>query len=155
MTRTEYEARRRRLDEELRIGMELLKAGHQAQVQMLDLLWKTATAEVDSAPGPAPSTPPPAPLPERRPPLRRGAGELVNEVAAVLPRLPEIFTKDDVGTALGAPPDRTSFHRVMRQLEDAGWVKTEELGRGRYPTSYRRLVAAAPPPDAGDGAEIS
>lgn len=154
MTRTEYEARRRRLDEELRIAMELLKAGHQAQVQMLDLLWKTAGEETSPAPGPAPAARPPAPLPEPRP-RRRGAGELINQVAALLPRLPEVFTKDDVEKAMGEPPDRTSFLRVMRQLETAGWLRTEELGHGRYPTSYRRLVAAAPPPDPGDAAQIS
>jgi hypothetical protein len=154
MTRTEYEARRRRLDEELRIAMELLKSGHQAQVQMLDLLWKTAAAETVPAPGPAPSAPPPASVPEPRP-RRRGAGELINEVATLLPRLPEVFTKDDVENALGETPDRTSFLRVMRQLEGAGWLRIEQFGHSRYPTSYRRLVAAAPPPEPGDAAEIS
>lgn len=44
MTREEYEARRRRLDEELRAALEMVKAGHQAQVQALDLLWRIGSA---------------------------------------------------------------------------------------------------------------
>lgn len=65
MTRQEYEERRRRLDEELRTGRELLEASHQAQVRALDLHW---AAEEGGA------TPAAPPTEEKRP--RRAALEL-------------------------------------------------------------------------------
>jgi hypothetical protein len=38
MTRDDYEERRKRMDEELRAGIELLQAAHAAQVRALDLV---------------------------------------------------------------------------------------------------------------------
>lgn len=138
MTRNEYEARRRRLDEELRAAMELLKSGHLAQVQMLDLLWKMST---DGTAVPAtPATPPP-PAPPRRP-RRRGPGELVDEVIELLPELPEVFTKDDVAQALSEPVDRSSLFRVLQELQGSGWFKLDRPGQGRYATAYRQIRPA-------------
>lgn len=134
MTRNEYEARRRRLDDELRAAMELLKAGHQAQVQMLDLLWKLSTE--GTAVSTAPTAPPP-PEPQRRP-RRRGPGELLDEVIELLPRLPETFTKDDVAQALAEPADRSSLFRALQELQRAGWFKLDQPGQGRYPTVFRQ-----------------
>lgn len=134
MTRNEYEARRRRLDEELRAAMELLKSGHLAQVQMLDLLWKMST---DGTAVPAtPATPAPPATPSR--PRRRGPGELVDEVIELLPQLPEVFTKDDVAQALSEPADRSSLFRVLQELQMSGWFKLDRAGQGRYPTTYRQ-----------------
>ncbi len=147
MTRDEYEARRHRLDDELRVAMELLKAGHQAQVQALDLLWRMSTEGGATPPGPVP-----APAPARKP-RRRGAGELLTEVLAALPRLPELFTKDDVGKALPDPPDRASLFRVLRELKEAGRLRIESYGSGRFPTVYRQEPSAPPaasPRDAAD-----
>jgi len=149
MTRDEYEARRRRLDEELRFAMELLKAGHQAQVQALDLLWRIST---DGATAPAPSSAVPAPAPKAR---RRGPGELLQEVLAILPQLPEQFTKDDAVKALSDPPDRASLFRVLRELEEAGWLKIERFGSGRVPTVYRREPSASPAADPRDAANAT
>ena len=146
MTREEYEARRRRLDEELRAALEMLKAGHQSQVQTLDLLWRMSAE--GGAPPPEPASPP-----ESKAPRRRQAGVLLNEVAAVLPRLPELFTKDDVVQVLPETPDRASLFRVLQTLEMEGWLRTETFGRGRNPTIYRKLVPSAPPPEAGNAAE--
>jgi hypothetical protein len=42
MTRDDYEQYRRRLDEELRAGMELMQAAHAAQVRALDLVWMSS-----------------------------------------------------------------------------------------------------------------
>ncbi|MES1240374.1 MAG: hypothetical protein ABUT39_02025 [Acidobacteriota bacterium] len=139
MTRDEYEARRRRLDEELRAALELLKAGHQAQLQALDLLWKTSTDGGATPPGPAA-----LPAPERSRPRRRGPGELLQEVLAVLPGLPEVFTKDDVGKVLSDPPDRASLFRVLRELEESGRLRVERYGSGRVPTVYVREPSASP-----------
>jgi hypothetical protein len=146
MTREEYETRRRRLDEELRAALEMLKAGHQSQVQALDLLWRMSSE--GGAPPPEPASPP-----ESRTARRRQAGVLLNEVAAVLPRLPELFTKDDVVQVLPETPDRASLFRVLQTLEMDGWLRTETFGRGRNPTIYRKLAPSAPPPEAGNAVE--
>jgi hypothetical protein len=132
MTRDEYEARRRRLDEELRAAIEMLKAGHQAQVQALDLLWRISTGGA-AAPDPFPVLPSAAPKSRRR-----GPGELLQEVIAILPQLPEPFTKDDVSRALPDPPDRSSLFRVLQELEMTGRLRVESYGSGRLPTVYRR-----------------
>ncbi len=137
MTRSEYEARRRRLDEELRAVMESVQAGHQARIQLLDLMWSMSSSGM-----PGPETPPPAaaepPEPEL-PPRRRGAGELLDGILEVLPRLPELFTKDDIEKALGERINRSSLFRVLRELERDGWLRTEAPGSGRSPTTYRRM----------------
>lgn len=130
MTRDEYEERRRRLDEELRAGKELLEASHRAQVRALDLHW---VAEQGRA---APDLAPP---PEKRP--RRPALELHSEVLERLDELPEVFTKDDLCRALGEAPDRRALYRVMTDLAREGWIRLEDRGAGRIPSSYRRLAS--------------
>ena len=147
MTRDEYEVRRRRLDEEMRAAIELVKAGHQAQVQALDVFWRTSGGAA-----PEPEAPPP---PEPRRPRRRGVGELREEVKEILPRLPALFTKDDVEKALTEPADRASLFRVLQELEEEGRIKTEAPGRGRNPTVYRRQDSAASAEDSGDGDETA
>ena len=151
MTRSEYEARRRRLDEELRAVLEAVQAGHQARVQLLDLMWGMSSTGVSEPQAPPPAAPMP-PEPEPRP-RRRGAGELLDGVLEILPGLPELFTKDDIEKALGERIDRASLLRILRELEEDGWLRTETLGRGRYPTVYRRMHSPTLPPDSGDGAE--
>ena len=130
MTREEYDERRRRLDEELRAGRELLEASHRAQVRALDLHWM---AEQGSAV--------PEPPPERRP--RRPALELYDAVCERLDDLPEVFTKDDLCRALGETPDRRALFRVMQDLAREGWIRLEDRGAGRIPSSYRRLASPA------------
>lgn len=132
MTRSEYEARRRRLDEEMRVAIALVKAGHQAQVQALDVFWRTSGEG-----GPEPEAPPP-PEPEAHA-RRRGAGELRAEVEEILLQLPETFTKNDVEKRLKEPADRASLYRVFQELQKDGWLKAEDFGRGRNPARYRQL----------------
>jgi hypothetical protein len=151
MTRSEYEARRRRLDEELRAVLEAVQAGHQARVQLLDLMWGMSSTGALEPESPPPATPMP-PTPEPRP-RRRGPGELLDGIMESLPGLPELFTKDDIEKALGERIDRASLLRILRELEQDGWLRTETLGRGRYPTVYRRMHSPASAHDSGDGAE--
>lgn len=132
MTRSEYEARRRRLDEEMRVAIALVKAGHQAQLQALDVFWRT------SGEGASEPEAPSAPEPEAGP-RRRGAGELRAEVEEILLQLPERFTKNDVEKRLKEPADRASLYRVFQELQKDGWLKAEDFGRGRNPAVYRQL----------------
>lgn len=133
MTRKEYEERRRRLDEELRAARELVDASHRAQVRALDLLWTTETGKS--------ALPPPAPVPDKK--ERRPAMELHEAVFGVLDQLPEVFTKDDVCRVLGETPDRRALFRVLQNLIFDGWLKVEDRGTARIPSSYRRLGSPA------------
>lgn len=132
MTREEYEERRRRLDEDLRAARELLEASHRAQVRALDLHW---AAEEGGA------VPVPGPPPEKRP--RRPALELYDAILERLDELPEVFTRDDLCRALGETPDRRALYRVMTDLAREGWLRIEQRGAGRIPSSYRRLASPA------------
>jgi hypothetical protein len=132
MTRSEYETRRCRLDEEMRAAIELVKAGHLAQVQALELVWRRSE---EGAPEPED---PPVPEPEAHS-RRRGAGELRDEVEEILLQLPETFTKNDVEKLLQEPADRASLYRVFRELQADGWIKQEDHGRGRNAAVYRQL----------------
>jgi hypothetical protein len=139
MTREEYEERRRRLDAELRAGIELLEQGHRAQVRALDLVWSTQGNHPLSAPPPqqaAPPSRPAVPPPKRR---RRDPREISDAVDAILDELPPVFTKDDICRALGEMPDRRALHRVFKNLQRNGLVAVESYGSGRIPASYRRL----------------
>jgi hypothetical protein len=132
MTRSEYEARRRQLDQEMRTAIELVRAGHQAQVQALELVWRRSEEGASE-----PEAPPP---PESEPsPRRRRAGELRKEVEEILLELPETFTKNDVEKLLSEPADRASLYRVFRELQADRWIKQEDHGRGRNAAVYRQL----------------
>ena len=159
MTREEYEDRKRRLDEQLRAGVELLEAAHRQQVRALDLVWMTTAdeevalprlpAEVSSPPqaqppAAAPSPAPPAPL--KKPP-RRTAWQLQGEVEAALEHVPEIFDRNDLCRALGYEPDRGSLYRALSQLKDDGIIVVEESGGGRTPSRYRKTGADVSPAD--------
>ena len=143
MTQNEYEHYRRRLDEQLHSGIELLKAAHAQQVHALELVWKMGSSEepvraVASAP-PAEATPvaPAAPAQPSRP-TRRGAWELTHDIKAALPRLPEVFDRKAVIQALGYDPDRSSLYRILRELAYEGVIIQVSIGEGRVPTTYRR-----------------
>lgn len=147
MTRNQYEQHKRRLEEQLRTGIQLLETACQAQVRALELVWmlQAETGEQEpfvstqSAPAPSPpkeETPPP---PGR--PRRRGAGELEDEISAALPRLPETFTRRDVCEALGYEPDRGSLYRILQNRVREGSLRVESVGTGQIPTFYRKIGA--------------
>jgi len=116
MTRDDYEERRKRMDEELRAGIELLQAAHAAQVRALDLVWMSSG---DQAPAMAPppgepmvSSAPPAPAKKKRQPI----GQLYEDVCAAVERYPERFDRGDVCRLLGYEPNRGSLVRVLQEL---------------------------------------
>ena len=153
MTRNQYEQHKRRLEEQLRAGIQLLENAYQAQVRALELVWmlqaEAGGQELFVSPQSAPAPPPPkaeAPLPPGRP-RRRGAGELEDEVRAALPNLPETFTRRDFHEALGYEPDRGFLYRVLQGLVREGSLRIESVGTGQIPTAYRKIgVHDAPDP---------
>jgi hypothetical protein len=149
MTRDEYEQRKRRLDEQLRAGIELLEAAHRQQVRALELVWMTTaeedltlpqahlleTAEVSRAQGPA--------EPART--SRRKAWQLSDEIEDILGSLPEVFDRNHVTQALGYEPDRGSLYRVLEQLARSGVLSIQMRGAGKVSTKYRKTGASASP----------
>lgn len=159
MTREQYEHRKRRLEEQLRAGIQLLELAYQAQTRALDLIWmlhveeaaagpaQEAPALVAPEPAPAPAPERQEPLPAQSPPRRRSLGDLEVDVRAALPRLPDHFTRGDVCAALGYEPDRGSLYRILQELAQDGTIHTESVGLGRNATVYRRTGAPDPPAD--------
>jgi hypothetical protein len=155
MTREEYEDRKRRLDEQLRAGVELLEAAHRQQVRALDLVWMATTEEAVEIPrpaaaevprpGPQPAAPAPAPPAPPPKPRRREPGELRDEVAAALAQVPDVFDRNDLCRALGYPPDRGSLYRALMELVSEGVIAIEKRGEGKRKSLYKRLGPATPP----------
>lgn len=147
MTRNQYEQHKRRLEEQLRAGIQLLETACQAQIRALDLVWMLQAEAgepepfVVPEPAPAPSLPKEeTPLPPSRP-RRREPGELDEEIRGTLPRLSETFTRRDVCKALGYEPDRGSLYRILQDLVREGRIRAESMGTGQIPTLYRRIDA--------------
>ena len=151
MTREEYAHRKRRLEEQLRAGVELLEAAYREQMRALELVWMARSEEGVALPLPALETlvrreeapPNPAPVARRRP-----RGDLSEEVTAALDSLPEVFDRNQVCEVLGYQPDRSSLFRVLQQLAFQGVLAFESYGGGRRTTKYRKTGADD---SSGDG----
>lgn len=147
MTRDEYEKRKQRLEDQLREGKELLEAAHRQQLRALEMIWMT-TAEEDlpltgppRAASPAPAPPQPT-VPAR--PARRAAWALQDDVEDALPKLPELFDRNDIRRALGYDPDRTSLFRILQLLVADGILAIHHRGAGKSPSVYRKTGAQLP-----------
>lgn len=144
MTRDEYERHLRRLEEQLRVGIELLQASYRHQVGAVELIWRMTNGEgvpVPSLPAETAALPqaqegvrPPAPAKASR----RGAWALYQEILEALPRVPEVFDIRHLREALGYSPHRGSLHRALQELVDEGILTLEALGSGKTPMSYRQ-----------------
>jgi hypothetical protein len=141
MTREQYEQRKRRLEEQLQAGIQLLESAHQAQVRALDLVWMLQAEE--GAAGPVAeaaslSSPEPSPAPPPSPSPHRSPRHLEDDLRAVLPRLPERFTRADACAALGYEPDRGNLYRILQDLVRERRLRVESVGSGRKATIYRK-----------------
>ena len=129
MRRSEYEQRRRALEEIHEADLELIRSAHEARLRSLEALW-LSDPEEDPA-----ETPPPAPpvAPPRivRPPLAQALDD-------ALPALPEVFDRNDVVGALGWAPDRAALFRALEALVFQRRITVERFGSGRLTTTYRK-----------------
>jgi len=152
MTRNQYELHKRRLEEQLRAGIQLLETAYQAQIKALDLVWMLqveAAGELEALVSPEPA-PAPSPAKQEVPSLpsrsrRRSIGELERDVRAALPLLPETFTRRDIRGALGYEPDRGSLYRILQELVEEGSTRVESVGTGQIPTVYCKTGAPHTP----------
>jgi hypothetical protein len=135
MTPSDYERRKHALDEQLRLGIELLQSAYQIQLRALELMrWS------ESDPSPFPSAPPAA---KRQRFAWSAPGELYERVREALGRLPAEITKNDILGALGFSPERSSLHRVIEELVSEGALEVKSPGKGRIPSVYRQRPAPA------------
>jgi hypothetical protein len=164
MRQGEYERRRHALEAQFHEDVELLRAGYQAKLRALEMVWLTSPEEAlpagcsasdavetlrlsETVPAsetlPVRETLPPAP----EPPARR-RGQVIDDIEDIFPELPEEFDKKDVIRLLGYDVPRATLHRVFSQLTIDGLIAMAHHSDGHTPTRYRKL----PPPleeDAG------
>jgi hypothetical protein len=147
MNHSDYERRKRGLDDQLAAGIELLRAAHRTQLRALELVWMASPEN----PTPLPagferlagdgltSSAEKVPAASQRPHRPRlGVGVLIEAVMDALDRLPDVFDSEDVLAQLEVTPERSSLYRVLEELRREGTLEIERPGGGRYRTRYRR-----------------
>jgi hypothetical protein len=165
MADSDYERRRRAIEQEYLAGLELIREGYLAKLRALEASvadrYETraeslasagesasegtqtaspASVETQSATPPPSRTPAPAPSSAAiSVPGPRRSGVMF-EILDTFPRLPEIFDRTDVVRLLGYEPSRPSLHRAWDRLLDAGKVVIVLGGHGRRPTKFRKLT---------------
>lgn len=135
MKRSEYEQRLRALDETFEAEIATVRAAQQIRRRAFEALWR-ADLE-DDAPSEAPTAPPPL--------------HMATALEEILPRLPEVFDKNDVVRLLGWTPSRATLFRALDNLVLAKRLTVERYGRGRTSTTYRQkplMDEGQPPPHA-------
>ena|SRR3982751_4125534 len=133
MTDPEYEQIKKHLEEQRRIGIELVERAYEAQMRSLEMI---RTLQGVAGPVALPTAaPPPAPEQSRR----RRAREVWDDVCEIFPDLPERFTRRDVCAALGYEPDRGALYKTLQRLAAEGEIAIEATGQGQKPTVYRRI----------------
>jgi hypothetical protein len=148
MSHDDLETLRARLEEQLRRDIEILQEAHRIKLRAVETI-RQARAEPMRAASPVPTAPPP-PQPPRQ--TRRGAWSVINELEALLPKLPEEFDKRDVIARLGYTPSKATLARAFDVLRQEGVLAISETGIGRQPSRFRKLAKAAPA-EPGDATE--
>lgn len=133
MTDPEYEQLKKHLEEQRRIGMELVERAYEAQMRALEV---TRTLLGVAGPMALPTLASP-PAPERS--RRRTVPEVWDDVCEIFPDLPERFTRRDVCAALGYEPDRGALYKTLQRLAAEGELEIEATGKGQKATVYRKI----------------
>jgi hypothetical protein len=132
MTDPEYEQLKKHLEEQRRIGMELVERAYEAQMRSLEMI---RMLQGGSGPVALPAQAPPAD-PERS--RHRTATEVTSDVLGIIGSLPERFSRREVCEALGYEPDRGALYRTLQTLVQGGWAVVEAKGKGQTATVYRK-----------------
>lgn len=133
MKRSEYEQRRRALEETFEAEIATVRAAQEIRRRAFEALWRADLEDDEPSEAPAaPALPPPPPL------------DLTTALEEILPRLPEVFDKNDVVRLLGWDPPRATLFRVLQNLVFKGLLTVEHYGAGRVSTTYRKKADGAP-----------
>ena len=171
MRHGEYEQRRRALETQFREDVELLRAGYQAKLRALEMLWMASPGEaLPSAASAATETrrlsemleasetlqvgetlpqseTVPSPETPETPAREVRRGQVREEIEAAFESLPEEFDRQDVIRVLGYEPPRATLFRVLNQLVSESWLSIASYSMGRSSTRYAKL----PAPQASQG----
>lgn len=147
MTRQEYEERKRALEAQHLADIALMNVAHQARMRTLEDLWQNTGAHArqpqPTASERPPAPPAPAPPPEPAPKPRRQRYSVLADLAEALPRLPEVFDKNDIARALGYEPSRATLFRALLALKAEGLITTASTSIGGAETTRHRKLPPA------------
>jgi len=132
MTDPEYEQLKKHLEEQRRIGAELVERAYEAQMRSLEMI---RTLQGGAGPVAPPAQAPPA-APERS--RRRTATEVTADVFRIIDSLPETFSRHEVCEALGYEPDRGALYKALQQIVNLHYATVETTGKGQTATVYRK-----------------
>ena len=153
MTQDEFEKLRARLEEQLRLDVEMLYEAHRVKLRAFETI-RQARAELEGSERPPVSSAerraPPVltlraapPVPAAPPVRTRGeAWSVLNGVEEALAQLPEEFDKNDLVRALGYEPSRATLFRAFDTLRADGILQLVRQGSGRQPSRFRKLPGA-------------
>jgi hypothetical protein len=170
MKSREYERRRRALEEQCHADLNLIRAGYEAKLRALEMIWLASDGkdEDDGAPGRSnPSEASPSetvsretvrsetvanePVSSKTVPSEtvrtetaapaRERRDLLSGLLDALPGLPEVFEKQDIYQALGYVPARATLYRAIETLKSEKLIVTARYSEGGQRTQYRKLVA--------------
>ncbi len=149
MTREAYDERKRLIEEQHRATIELIEAGRLAQLWALDQVWQSSSDGGEPLPprveGAVQSLEPPEPAPV--PAKRRRQYELLEQIEAALPSLPNPFDYHDLCRVLGFELDRSLVRRNLELLVEEEILSKDGTSSGRFRLFYRKLVPGADPAD--------
>jgi hypothetical protein len=133
-------ALRARLEEQLRVDIELLQEAHRIKLRAFETVWRTQ-ADLAAAPAPASGA---APLPSPAPPAetkkRNGRWSLLFAIEEKIGEIPEVFDRNDVVRVLGFSPKRATLFRALDELRADGRIAEESPSEGRQPARFRKLA---------------
>ncbi len=167
MKSREYERRRRALEEQCHADLNLIRAGYEAKLRALEMIWFTSDGkdEADGAPGrPNPSEAPPSetvsretvrsePIPSETVSSRDGpdsgrnagpqlaSGDLLNDLRDALPGLPKVFEKRDLYQALATCRRGPRLYRAIETLKSEQQIVIARHSEGGQRTQYRKVVS--------------
>lgn len=167
MKSREYERRRRALEEQCHADLNLIRAGYEAKLRALEMIWLASDGkdEANGAPGrPNPSeasssetvshetvrsdTIASETVPSETvqtvggtPAPARERRDLLNDLMDALPGLPEVFEKRDLYQALGYVPARATLYRAIETLKSEKQIVIARYSEGGQRTQYRKVAA--------------
>jgi hypothetical protein len=133
MQRSEFESRKRELEERLEEDLELVRAGHRARLRALEALF---SATQDETSGKEPDQRPSAPA---RIKVVEPKRDVLWELDDVWDKVPAEFDKRDLYRVLGYQPHRATLARVISRLLEGGEIAIVQYSEGRNLTRYRKV----------------
>lgn len=154
MTQDEFEKLRARLEEQLRLDVEMLYEAHRVKLRAFETI-RQARAELERSERPPVSTAfsierrpvsalraaPPAPAPPVA--TRSGSWSVLDRILEALGELPEEFDKYDLVRVLGQEPSKATLARALDGLCQEKVIAITQKGVGRFPARFRKLPRAA------------